>query len=67
MNTPIKIFQKYASKDKSGCISYPEFHSAWKESGMPEEDTKAIFDAVVSISDSANAPTFSFIFDASIC
>ena len=44
-----KIFQKYASKDKGGCISYPEFDSAWKESGMPDEDTKAIFDAVVSL------------------
>ena len=43
-----KVFQKYASKDKGGCISYPDFDAAWKESGMPEEDTKAIFDAVVS-------------------
>lgn len=41
-----KVFQKYASKDKGGCISYPDFETAWKESGMPEEDTKAIFDAV---------------------
>ena len=44
-----KVFQKYASKDKGGCISYPEFKAAWKESGLPEEDTKAIFDAVVSL------------------
>jgi serine/threonine protein kinase len=44
-----KVFQKYASKDKSGCISYPEFKEAWKESGLPAEDTKVIFDAVVSV------------------
>jgi serine/threonine protein kinase len=43
-----KVFQKYASRDKGGCISYPEFNEAWKESGLPAEDTKAIFDAVVS-------------------
>ncbi len=47
-----KVFQKYAAKDKGGCISYPLFEAAWKESGLPEEDTKAIFDAVVSFSES---------------
>ncbi len=43
-----KVFQKYAAKDEGGCISYPQFETAWKESGLPEEDTKAVFDAVVS-------------------
>jgi len=41
-----KVFQKYASRNKGGCISYPEFNEAWKESGLPAEDTKALFDAV---------------------
>lgn len=41
-----KVFQKYASRDKGGCISHQEFHEAWQESGLPAEDTKAIFDAV---------------------
>jgi len=41
-----KVFQKYAAKDEGGCISYPQFETAWKESGLPEEDTKAVFDAV---------------------
>lgn len=41
-----KVFQKYASMDKAGCISYHEFNEAWKESGLPPEDTRAIFDAV---------------------
>ena len=44
-----KVFQKYASRNKSGCISYPEFSEAWKESGLPAENTKMIFNAVVSI------------------
>jgi len=39
-----KLFQKYSSGD-NGCISYEEFRNAWKESGLPPEDTKAIFDA----------------------
>jgi len=39
-----KLFQKYSSGD-NGCISYDEFRNAWKESGLPPEDTKAIFDA----------------------
>jgi len=41
-----KVFQKYAERDTGGSISYPEFNEAWKESGLPPEDTKAIFDAV---------------------
>lgn len=41
-----KVFQKYASHNKGGCISYEEFRDAWKESGLPPEDTKAVFDAV---------------------
>ncbi|VEU41030.1 unnamed protein product [Pseudo-nitzschia multistriata] len=41
-----KVFQKYASIDKGGCISYEGFNSAWKESGLPPEDTRAIFDSV---------------------
>ena len=44
-----KVFQKYASKHKAGCISYDEFNEAWKESGLPAQDTRAIFDAVVSM------------------
>jgi len=43
-----KVFQKYASKDRNGCISYKEFNCAWQESGLPPEDTRAIFDSVVS-------------------
>lgn len=41
-----KVFQKYAAGNKGGCITYEEFSDAWKESGMPPEDTRAIFDAV---------------------
>mmetsp|Transcript_16016 Transcript_16016/g.37107 ORF Transcript_16016/g.37107 Transcript_16016/m.37107 type:complete len:896 (-) Transcript_16016:313-3000(-) len=41
-----KMFQKYASKHKAGCISYDEFNEAWTESGLPAQDTRAIFDAV---------------------
>mmetsp|Transcript_26953 Transcript_26953/g.74094 ORF Transcript_26953/g.74094 Transcript_26953/m.74094 type:complete len:894 (+) Transcript_26953:388-3069(+) len=41
-----KVFQKYAAKNKGGCISYEEFNNAWQESGLPPEDTRAIFDAV---------------------
>ena len=43
-----KVFQKYASNNNNGCISYEEFRDAWKESGLPPEDTKSVFDAVVS-------------------
>jgi Ca2+-binding EF-hand superfamily protein len=41
-----KVFQKYASNNNNGCISYEEFRDAWKESGLPPEDTKSVFDAV---------------------
>lgn len=56
-----KVFQKYAndtnnnindqdpasSSSSKGCITYKEFCIAWKESGLPPEDTRAIFNAVV--------------------